>query len=290
MKNESTEAPISMGVPQFFLVYINDLPHFTRDLCETVLYADDTSLVFKASRGNYCYDKVNCAFSNAFIGLRDRNVTIQCQTSNKEERTSKLILLTNKVLKTNKMVNSAFLTFLIIFATSEARRTNFKEAKMPAACEGKTYCHEKSPDYPQTLIDSMIRDLDIKIINTIDMTKERDGTPSNIVCANDPKFAPIYEIYDTKGYVRYVVQSDNAFVQMIRTEACLNKGEVKESSVFERYQIETFNVTCHEKRIKYQFRVLSLDGITFETVEVKDGLPVCCSCQVKLGSDGDHCN
>ncbi|KAJ8736617.1 hypothetical protein PYW08_007273 [Mythimna loreyi] len=59
---------VKMGVPQgsilgpfLFLVYINDLPHLLQNKLNMVLFADDTSLIFKINRRATNFDDVNNA-------------------------------------------------------------------------------------------------------------------------------------------------------------------------------------------------------------------------------------
>ncbi|WP_419894568.1 reverse transcriptase domain-containing protein, partial [Proteus faecis] len=56
---KSKGSSVKIGVPQgsilgpfLFLVYINDLPYMVEKQAGIVLFADDTSLIFKTARGS----------------------------------------------------------------------------------------------------------------------------------------------------------------------------------------------------------------------------------------------
>ncbi|GBP21532.1 Probable RNA-directed DNA polymerase from transposon BS [Eumeta japonica] len=74
---------VNMGVPQgsvlgpfLFLVYISDLPHLVKNRHGNLLFADDTSLLFKIDRHQSAFDKVNSTIFEIFVMVKDEVLDI----------------------------------------------------------------------------------------------------------------------------------------------------------------------------------------------------------------------
>ena len=89
---------VSMGVPQgsilgpfLFLIYINDLPYLVKTHHGIVLFADDTSLIFKLTRRLQSSNEVNHAISNVVNWFNVNNLLLN------EKKTNCIKFITNNV-------------------------------------------------------------------------------------------------------------------------------------------------------------------------------------------------
>lgn len=82
-RTKSSGSRVKMGVPQgsilgpfLFLVYINDLPFMVQNMSEIVLFADDTSLIFKVKRQENNLDDANTALSHVLDWFTANNLLL----------------------------------------------------------------------------------------------------------------------------------------------------------------------------------------------------------------------
>ena len=87
--------------PFLFLVYINDLPYFVKNICEIVLFADDTSLIFKVNRMKSNYDDVNSALAKVLNWFTVNNLLL----NGEKTKCVKFTLPNVKEADTNVMLN-----------------------------------------------------------------------------------------------------------------------------------------------------------------------------------------
>lgn len=87
--HRSSGSKIIMGVPQgsilgpfLFLVYINDLPHLVKNKHGLVLFADDTSLIFKVKRQQSVFDDVNDAICDVVDWFTVNNLLLNEKKTN----------------------------------------------------------------------------------------------------------------------------------------------------------------------------------------------------------------
>ncbi|KAG6445805.1 hypothetical protein O3G_MSEX004109 [Manduca sexta] len=181
---------------------------------------------------------------------------------------------------------AAVVATVVLFQSSSNFATPLlRDVSMPEECANKNFCTHKHEDYPEELIEGLLKDIEKYLDHPPEFVSRRialNDLDTNDECDSSSHTLPIYQIRDNNNKTRFVVQSEEKFKQIIRIEECKEPGRLTRATRnLAELVVNDTQLMCVECKLDYKFLVLGLNRTSLEAVNVQGGLPVGCSCKLQ---------